>query len=122
MLLTVAADDAGAAATTLHDHHLRVHLRRLDADVSVLAVHTDLDPDELALLLHAHPTAEVVLDDEDPRVQPAATTSVDFEFDDDPAPCSSCPGWWADRVVDASGRLVLREWHEPHCPVVESWE
>ncbi len=50
-----------------------------------------------------------------------STTSVDFEKDDDVAPCSHCTLWRYEYVDDETGRPVLREWHAADCPQVARW-
>ena len=29
--------------------------------------------------------------------------------------CSMCETWWAEAVVDSTGQLVIREWHDGAC-------
>ena len=37
-------------------------------------------------------------------------------------PCEKCGTWWAEIVREPSGRQVVREWHDPSCPVLLEWE
>ena len=48
-------------------------------------------------------------------------------LDYDPAdyqirPCTRCDGWWAEIVRDPTARQVVREWHDPACPVLLEWD
>lgn len=36
-------------------------------------------------------------------------------------PCSTCGTWWAELVREPDGRQVVREWHDPACPVLTEW-
>lgn len=50
--------------------------------------------------------------------------SVDYDPADlEISECMYCTWWWAEIVIVALDRTqVLREWHEPGCPIVRQWD
>ncbi len=99
-----------------------------DEEQTVLTVEVDADPhlvdDVLRQVRAADPNAmrlhDSIISTPAPSGTPASA-SVDFEFGDEPQPCEHCVDWRHETVNDASGQLVLREWHQPDCAVYESW-
>lgn len=50
--------------------------------------------------------------------------SVDYDPADlEISECMYCTWWWAEIVIVKPDRTqVLREWHEPRCPIVLQWD
>lgn len=122
VLFSVDESAADAVLETLASHGTHASLRHFDAVSSVLTVYTDLAPMALERLLSGHPSAEALFDADDARQRSAASSQVDYEWDDEPEPCPHCIGWRSEHVPDRRGQLVLREWHEPQCPTVVAWQ
>jgi hypothetical protein len=57
-------------------------------------------------------------------IPPEGTVLVPIDYDPSDLQiheCSFCSWWWAELVMDPSTGLVLREWHEPVCPISIAW-
>ena len=55
---------------------------------------------------------------------PEGTTLVPIDYDPVDLQiheCSFCQWWWAELAHDDACGTVLREWHEPQCPIAIAW-
>ena len=57
------------------------------------------------------------------RHRPVRPPCLDYDPNDYQIhPCEKCGTWWAEIVREPSGHQVVREWHDPSCPVLLEWE
>ena len=52
----------------------------------------------------------------------AGLVPIEYAADDHPEPCGACLTWTFEHVRDQDGSVVLREWHQSGCSVVQEWE
>lgn len=62
-----------------------------------------------------------------PVIGPPAGLRISRYLDYDPAdyiikPCDACVSWWAEVVHQDTEQPLVREWHDPRCPVLTEWE